>query len=96
MRGSLIIPTALIAFVGLLLIYILWTGQFRDAWILGSFFMVAWGTHLIIAYVRGTTMWTGPLPAHNTDDVRYIRLGIMLLGIVFCLYFSIQIISLSL
>lgn len=95
MKPSLVIPPALIASAVLLLIYILWTGQFRSEWILGSFFMVAWGIHFIVAFVRGATMWPGAISVHNTEDMRYFRFALLLLGVVFCVYFGLQIVSVS-
>ncbi|MEW5967514.1 MAG: hypothetical protein AB1720_11085 [Pseudomonadota bacterium] len=93
MKLSLAIPPVLITLAVLLLIYILWTGQFQDEWILGSFFMVVWGIHFIVAFVRGATMWPGAISVHNTEDMRHFRLALLLLGVVFCIYFGIQIIK---
>ena len=96
MKLSLLLPSALITSAVLLLIYILWTGQFRDKWILGCFFMVIWGIHFIVAFVRGTTMWPGAISVHNTENMRYFRWVLLSLGVVFCIYFGIQIISVPL
>jgi hypothetical protein len=74
-------------------IYVLMHQQMWTYGVLGGLFLMAWGTHLMVAFIMNSVMITGPVFVRAERELRFIRIALMLLGVVFYGYFGIQTVS---
>lgn len=96
MKKAVFLPSALFGFLALLLIQVFWTEQFQNRSIQVSLLAMAWGAHIVTAYLRGTTIWMGAVALTNTEGAEGAgagRLFAMLIGLGIYIYFGVDIIN---